>query len=268
MIAFYEDLWCRAQEACVDEIQFSKPSKGHDEGYPGEQLPKLSALPSTPEPRPRVAKEFRDYPSFLKTYRRFAEDYGSCGKPDALDQPFYFETDKFLVFLFDEAPGQPSKEYKLKTNCRSLTDRERKGEIKKYREGYRDSKHLRAVWSHSEKAKIFQDYLAEPKVTQLTKDQVKEIAQRLNCFATNHLALFRFVSKIDRDLEAIRKHWSDLVHSEENIKIRMDNCHSALFGFGRAAIQETLGYFDPDQYPLRNETTNAGLRFLGYSIDP
>jgi hypothetical protein len=265
MIVFYEDLWHRAQEACVDEIQFSRPSKGLDEGYPGQLLPRLFALPSPPERRPRVAKEFRDYPSFLKTYDRFAEDYG---EPDAVDQPFYFETDKFLVFLFDEAAGQPSKEYKSKTSCRNLTDRERRGEIEKYREGYRDSQHFRAVSDHSEKAKIVQEYLAEPKVTKLTKYQVEEIAKNLNCFATNHLALFRFVNKIDRDLEAIRKHWSDLVHGKENVEIRMDNCHSALFGFGRAAIQETLGYFDPKRFPLRNETTNAGLRFLGYRIDP
>jgi hypothetical protein len=35
---------------------------------------------------------------------------------------------------------------------------------------------------------------------------------------------------------------------------------------GKAAIQETLGYYDPDKYPLRNANTNAGLRFLGYDV--
>ena len=36
---------------------------------------------------------------------------------------------------------------------------------------------------------------------------------------------------------------------------------------GKSAIQETLGYYDPDTYPIRNANTNAGLRFLGYNVN-
>jgi len=46
----------------------------------------------------------------------------------------------------------------------------------------------------------------------------------------------------------------------------MNNCASKLFGFGKSATQETLGYYDPDNFPLRNVNTDAGLRFLGYDV--
>jgi hypothetical protein len=44
--------------------------------------------------------------------------------------------------------------------------------------------------------------------------------------------------------------------------------HSAskLFGFGKSATLETLGYNHPDKFPLRNGNTNAGPRFLGHKV--
>jgi hypothetical protein len=98
---------------------------------------------------------------------------------------------------------------------------------------------------------------------QLTKSEVETVARHLNCFG-NRLALSRFLKGNDHD--TIRKSWSDLIHGSGEVKFRMNNCSSALFGFGKSAIQETLGYYDPAKYPLRNANTNAGLRFLGYNV--
>lgn len=176
------------------------------------------------------------------------------------EQPLYLETDKFLNFLFHEERDHPAKAYKTKPH-RVLADVERKNEIEKYRKQYR-----RAGFpggNHSATAKAVQEHLAQPKFSQLTPDEVKMIAGELNCFG-NRLALSRFLK--GNDLDKIRKNWSHLVHGKDEVKLRMNNCHTALFGFGKAAIQETLGYYDPNQYPLRNENTNAGLRFLGYKV--
>ncbi|HEX4137934.1 MAG TPA: hypothetical protein VHY84_25215 [Bryobacteraceae bacterium] len=46
----------------------------------------------------------------------------------------------------------------------------------------------------------------------------------------------------------------------------MESCKAALHGFGRSAIQETMGYYFPTDFPLRNQNVNAGLRFFGYRV--
>jgi hypothetical protein len=68
------------------------------------------------------------------------------------------------------------------------------------------------------------------------------------------------------DLDTIRRSWSGLIHGSGELKLRMNNCNSALFGFGKSAIQETLGYYNPGKFPLRNANKNAWPRFLGYNV--
>lgn len=260
LVSLYKDLWDRGEDVDIKKISFSKPTKGVvDEGHHGGTLPKLFDLPPNPTP-PKGAGEFADYPHFLDVYRRFADVYVACGGRDRPEQPLYLETDKFLNYLFHEDSDLPSKAYKSKPH-RVLNDSERADEIRKYRARYRSAG--LPGGDHSATARIVEEYLAEPKVMQLTGAEVEMVAESLNCFG-NHLALSRFLKR--NDLDTIRAQWRDLVHGSGDVKFRMNSCHSALFGFGKAAIQETLGYFDPDRYPLRNENTNAGLRFLGYPI--
>lgn len=261
LISFYEGLWeDRAKEVDVSEISFSRPSKrGVDEGRHGAKLPKLFDLPSDPSPPPTGFGAFADYRDFLDVYRRFADAYVACGGRDRPEQSLYLETDKFLNFLFNADESHPSREYRKSKQPRVLTDSGRGAEIRKYRERYRRAG--LPGGDHSATAKKVQDYLAQAKVMQLTSEEVKIVAGSLNCFG-NHLALSRFLN--GNDLAAIRTQWRDLVHGSGDVKLRMNRCHSALFGFGKAAIQETLGYSHPDRFPLRNENTNAGLRFLGY----
>jgi hypothetical protein len=261
LVAVYEGLWDRAADVGVEHFSFTKPRNGNiDEPHRGGKLPRLYNLPPAPEAAPKDAGAFADYPHFLEVYRRFADDYLSCGAPDLPAQPLYLETDKLLNFLFHEDEDKPSREYKEKRH-RDLSDSERISEIRKYRARYRNSG-LRGG-DHSATAKLVQQYWAPAKVMLLTKGEVETVAESLNCFG-NRLALSRFLK--GNDLDTIRKSWSDLIHGSGEVKFRMNNCSSALFGFGKSAIQETLGYYNPAKYPLRNANTNAGLRFLGYNV--
>jgi hypothetical protein len=47
---------------------------------------------------------------------------------------------------------------------------------------------------------------------------------------------------------------------------RMENCKAALHGFGRSSIQETMGYYFPNDFPQRNQNVNAELLFFGYKV--
>jgi hypothetical protein len=262
LVEAYKGLWSQADEVDVKQLSFTKPRKGNiDEPHRGGKLPKLFDLPPAPEPPSKGAGAFADYPHFLEVYRRFADDYVSCGKPDRPGQPLYLETDKLLNFLFHEDTNTPSLEYVSKSH-RVLSDSERMREIRKYRERYRGSG-LKGG-DHSATAKLVRQYLAPVKIMQISKAEVRMVAEKLNCFG-NRLALSRFLK--GNDLDTIRRSWSELIHGSGEVKFRMNNCNSALFGFGKSAIQETLGYYDPDKYPLRNTNTNAGLRFLGYNVN-
>ncbi len=263
LIATYEYLWKLGHDVDIDQINFSKPIKGVvDEGHAGS-LPKLFTLPPFAGVRVKAAGDFADYQYFLEQYGLFAEAYISCGGRDRPEQPLYLETDKFLNFLFHHE-GEPSKEYTSSSKPhRNLADVDRVSEIKKYRARYRDAGFPGG--SHFDTAKLVRQYLSEPKVMQLTNEEVGMIAGKLNCFSRLRLALSKFLK--GNDLDTVRRSWSDLVHGSGVPTFRMNNCHSALFGFGKSATQELLGYYDPEQFPLRNQNTNAGLRFLGYNVN-
>src|SRR5258708_3656897 len=259
LVEVYEGLWDRADNVDVKQLSFAKPRKGNiDEPHQGGKLPRLSDLPQDPEPPSKGAGAFADYPHFLEVYRRFADDYISCGKPDRPGQPLYLETDKFLNFLFHHDEDKPSRKYRSKRH-RDLSDSDRISEIRKYRARYRRSG--LEGGNNVATAKLLQRYLASAKVMQLSKSEVQTVAKSLNCFG-NRLALSRFLKGKGNDLATVRRSWFDLIHSSGEVKFRMNNCNSALFGFGKSAIQETLGYYDPDTFPLRNANTKAGLRFL------
>lgn len=262
LVALYESLWACAEEVDLDSISFTKRRKGNvDEPHGGGVLPQLHSLPPAPATSPKGAGEFADYPYFLEIYREFADAYLRCGGRDHPDRPLFLETDKFLNFLFHDDLNTPSNAYKNKPP-RSLSKSERLREIKKYRARYREAGLKTDL--HLKTAKLVRRFLSRSRVMELTSAEIKMIAGRLNCFSVNALAKTMFANNNDRD--TVRKAWFELIHGPGELKLRMNKCRTDLFGFGKSAIQETLGYYDPEKYPLRNENTNAGLRFLGYNV--
>jgi hypothetical protein len=56
-----------------------------------------------------------------------------------------------------------------------------------------------------------------------------------------------------------------LLHRQDvPIEVRMTRCYEQLDRFGKSAVQELLGFYDPKHYPVLNANSSAGLRFLGY----
>jgi hypothetical protein len=267
LIDLYERLWKLATSVPnLDEIHFTKPRKGTvDEDGGRGPLPKLNELPPPPAATPKSAGDFEDYPSFLEEYRRFADAYVSCGGREQPEIPLYFETDKFLNFLYRDAEGTPSKEYKTKDHL-ARSEGETLETIGTYRRQWRAARQPDGRppgGDHDERAATVQKLLHPSRIKELTDAAVKSVAESLNCFGDRR-RLARFLK--GNDVETIRTCWNDLVHGHGEPKFRMNSCASRLFGFGKSATQETLGYYDPDKFPLRNANTNAGLRFLGYNV--
>ncbi len=262
LVAFYESLWDSAEDVDLELIKFTKSRNGNiDDNFHGAGLTKLYALPAAPPGSTKGSREFADYPHFLEVYRDFVAAYLRAGGRDYPKLPLFFETDKFLNYLFRDDPAKPSFAYKERA-ARALSDSERIREIRKYRARYRKVGSQATV--HIKHSRDIRRLLAKSKVPHLTATEIKAVAGSLNCFGVLELAKVRFLKGNKAD--TIRKAWFELIHGSADLKLRMNRCREMLYGFGKSAIQETLGYYDPKKFPLRNENTNAGLRFLGYKV--
>lgn len=249
----------------------SKRAKAVKEETSGPSLPKLWHEPPDPgDPYGGLVTEFRDYPLFLRCYRDFAGAYSRIQRvwPGS---PLYFETDAFLNYLFHEAPGRPSEKHR-KINPRRLDSNSRVNEIRKYASMF-------SSWLSSGEAadvdspewrpgrtKVIRNKLSRARIMRITRNDVKCVVDCLNCMNSHPLNRYMFLNPKNNRLQSIRNAWNSLLHGDGPLETRMSDCHRALNRFGRSSIQELIGFFYPEQYPLRNSNSNAGLRFFGYDV--
>lgn len=261
-VDLYEDLWRKSTEISAKDIPARKGPRGTGDEPNGLHLPELWTLPKSPEPESKAPGAFLDYPYFLEKYRLLVDLYLSCGKRDFPRIPKYFEVDALLDFLFRHDPSTSSKPYKDKP-ARTLTDTERKRDMAAARARFRKwggfDKTFHGKHSHDVK-----NLLAAENIGRLSRAGMRELAKSLNCFNRHGLARHNFVS--NNEPAVARTALFELIHGAGSATYRMNNCKAALFGFGRSAIQETMGYYFPDEFPLRNQSVNAGLRFFGYNV--
>jgi len=117
-----------------------------------------------------------------------------------------------------------------------------------------------------QRARVVENKLTRTRIMNISRDDVKDVVECLNCMNSNALNKTRFLNPKNNKLELIVKTWNDLLHGGGLLETRMSECHKRLRWFGRSSIQELVGFFYPDQYPLRNSNSNAGLRFFGYDV--
>ena len=185
----------------------------------------------------------------------------SCGERDESTIPIYFETRAaFLDFLFHSG-DQPSQPFRIEAP-RELTNSARLREIATARARFKAE--VADKTFHLEPSRVVRKLLKRSHVMSLSQDDVSQLARILNCFARNRLARHNFVSK--NRLVIVRTALRELIHGDGSPVFRMENCKAALHGFGRSAIQETMGYYFPKDFPIRNQNVNAGMRFLGYRV--
>ncbi len=274
VIDLYGDWW---NNKAVDFSADFKPriSKGRSKEVGretwGTSLPKLWEEPDDPgDPYAGRVSEFCDYSRFLRCYKEFAETYSRMQRlwPKS---PQYFETDAFLNYLFHEARRKPSNKYR-RQKPRQLDRIARENEIIKYAAMFRnwissaetrgkEGPQIRLDSSRIIKVKLNQDRIAE-----INRNDVEEVVQCLNCMGSNALNKTRFLNRANNDLKSIRNAWKTLLHGRGPLEVRMSKCHRTLKWFGKSSIQELIGFYYPEQYPLRNSNSNAGLRFFGYNV--
>lgn len=245
------------------------PNETEQEGIP---LPVLWGLPDAPEDSSFQASgargdAFSRYQRFLKSYDELAGRYKSVQRlwPKS---PLYLEVDSFLNFLFHDADGKPSKEFYYTSRPRELTDVQRTAEISKWARRFAKSIESGSAeaW-YKRNVETVRRLLNRESINSLSREGVREVAGCIN--AMNHrLNKFKFLNPKNNTIAEIRKSWRHLLHGGGTEATRIAQCNSdlKLYSFGTSSIQELLGWYYPEKYPLKNGNSDAGMLFFGFRV--
>jgi hypothetical protein len=211
-------------------------------------------------------KLFASYQVSLKQYKALADEYASIQRL-WIDAPLFLELDSFLNYLYHTAEGRPSFAYHDVEEPRKLAAEERRRELGEHAAAFREwashspDERWREIYS-----KRIQGLLAKGHIDDLVAGEAKQVVDCLNCMNAYQLNKHKFLNPGNNSIEAIRSAWKALLHGSGNEQARMQKCGKALKSFGTSSIQELLGWFSPNLYPIRNTNSDSGLRFFGYRV--
>lgn len=268
-IKIYEDWWDNHSDRLTsDELTRISRIRSRGAGEEsGDALAVLCPLPSDTGDfgGHKLANIFLDYPSFLDDYRTLSREYFAAQRiwPKV---PRYFEIDGFLNYLFREHPARPSRRYEKKPP-RTLSNASLRREVRRLARQFKvwaDQENDDGSWrvAHSD---VVRRLLSRRNITGILRPQIHEVVEGLNCM-NDPRQRNRFLDSSKNSTATIRKAWAKLLYGTEPLTERMSFCAGTLFSFKRSSVQELLGFFAPEEYPLRNATVNAGLRFFGFDV--
>lgn len=257
----FKELWDNSEPVTIKqldekykEISHNKINNGVEEDY--EDRWELPA---------EMCKE-SNYESFYRAFNELAEMY----KPyrQWKETPLKFEIDSFLNYLFHEEE-KPSYKYYKCTVYRQLSLDEQKEQIKYWSERYHN-------WLKSENNKWDNEYYRVnnsklAKEILITNFKTLDIDSFVNVME-NSVESYKSMNEwLDRekdirknDISDIKKFLETLFTSKLN-KIDKITANTDIRGVGKSAALELLGLCI-DEFPLRNQNVNSGLRFLGFNV--
>jgi hypothetical protein len=229
-------------------------------------------LPSKPsdslfkEPEQVSHKNFKSYQKFISSYKELAAAYSGFQRLWQ-EAPLFLEIDSFLNYLFHQAPGQPSFAFYEATEPRALSLNKRDAEIESHASVFKN-------WALAQKderwredsSNLIQGLLAKDRIDALTLVEAKEVVDCLNCMNARQLNKFKFLQPHNNEIDKIRQAWKDLLFGDGSVEKRMQDCDASLHSFGPSSVQELLGWFYPNDFPIRNNNSDAGLRFFGFKV--
>ena len=117
---------------------------------------------------------------------------------------------------------------------------------------------------------FFKKFFEYEYLEKLEWEQIQQLGEHLHCFSTNHVAKARAFGRPNHDIEHYRRSFIYLAHGTGGIAERIrrfsDDEQYKLFGVGKAAISEIVGYLFPDQFMFYNRRDKFGADYLAISI--
>lgn len=260
--------WSKA--TVLIEGQLTEPASGKAE--PGESpnipLTKLNDLPPDAEDESLPLDQFGDYTAFLQAFDDLSKVYGRVQRLWK-GQPIYYEVDAFLNYLYHYG-SRPSATFATKAP-RDLSEAERTDVIRKWAKAFAraytngEIENESASW-RTERAKVVRRLLDQNARAGLSRRAIKELLMNLNSMNSYQVNIAKALNPDNNSLGALQGMLKDLVNSNVPVQRRMSEATERVFGLSKSSIQELVGFYYTDEYPLRNKNTNCGLRFLGYNV--
>jgi len=272
-IQIFETWWKLADdlnEAALAALEKSASTEVFPEPD-GTELPTLWSLPSRPANEQFAgsgeSERTSNYRQFLKNYREIASLYESVQRiwPTA---PLFLEVDAFLNYLFHEAPYRPSFAYWGNVSKSTMDAAGRQQEITTRAPDFARwcTEHPDEESDRMDRLLTVQKLLQRDRISELSWLDARSVADRLHAMGARQLNKYKFLNGTNNTIEAIRSAWTDLLFGRDSEDRRIRSCDERLRFFGMSSIQELLGCFYPDQYPLRNSNSDSGLKFLGFDV--
>ena len=270
----FESWWGISGADLTEEIlsSWKMPESAFLEEHEGLNLKILWSLPDKPsdalfaEPEQTSQKKFKSFRQFISSYKELANSYSKLQRLWDV-APLFLEVDSFLNYLFHKAPGKPSFAYYETEEPRPLSPEAREAEIAKHVANFKD-------WALSQTderwrerySSLIQTRLVMDHIDDLTIQEAKEVVDCLNCMNAYQLNKYKFLQPHNNGIQVIRKAWRNLLFGSDSVEKRMQQCDNSLHFFGSTSVQELLGWFFPNNFPIRNNNSDAGLRFFGFRV--
>ena len=206
------------------------------------------------------------YETFLLEFKNLSDKYVKYGRiwPNT---PLKFEMDSFLNYLFHHSPNHSSQDFYYWNETNPLASDNLLAEcIYEYHEWIKsdscwDNENVRENYRKNA-LKLF----SKDNINMVTLEEVSEfLKSNINTYLTNSVR-FNWAKKFikQNDISKVISFISKIIDSSPK---DIDNLvkRSPIAYMGESTLQELLGLIR-DDLPIRNENTNAGMRYLGYPV--
>jgi hypothetical protein len=271
VVNFFEEWWKVANDPprgwIAKLVPKGKTQKKNKQDEPNSSAPRnLNTLP--PLPQQPAHGTVGDYEVFRKRYQELAGIYRKVGRiwPKV---PLYLEVDAFLNYLFHEAPGRPSNKYQQsKRPPRKLTPAQRLKDMKSQAAAFATFAKTKPGYmaDRVKRSQTVRTLLNRSRIARLSRSEAKQVVDVFHCLGSRPHHKTNFLKSANNDLQTIKNQWQRVLYPNGSLEAAMHQCIRVLKGFGKSSVQELLGWFDPDKYPIRNLNSNAGLRYFGYDV--
>ncbi len=247
---------------------------GNTEIFPepdGAGLTSLWDLPSRPPAEQfagsKETERTSNYRQFLKNYREISSIY-ECVQRVWLKAPLFLEVDAFLNYLFHEADDRPSFAFYGDVPKNKMDADGRLDEITRRAPHFARwcAEHPEEQSDRIDRLVTVQALLQKERINELTWEGARSVADRLHAMGARQLNKYKFLNPSNNSIDAVRLAWSELLFGRDAEDQRIKSCDARLRFFGTSSIQELLGCFYPEKYPLRNSNSDSGLKFFGFDV--